>query len=239
MRLLLQHGIRYQSRRAAALVSMLMLHHRYVKSIPPQLLLPQQSRYIFLIVTLLLLPTMIQSMHDSPAAFDLTKKSITKLPDWTNQRNPYEEGCLYSHGLQSIPRTCNSDDTDTSKCSKNDMQYMEIRIHTGDWESITYESWIIQILLSELLHVPTTIDAGMLEDGVTLNFYNNYGDLSYGKYSLYDAISTAYFSEHGDCVPIMQKGKGIHPNVTCAHVVPESWRGTFSLDQWLNNATNI
>jgi hypothetical protein len=190
----------------------------------PLLLRKAPCRGIFL-MDILLLSIMIQFVQFT-AAFNATRRNITKFPDWTNQRNPYEEGCLYSHGLQDTQRTCNSDDTDTSKCSENDMQYMEIRIHTGDWESITYESWIIQILLSEILHVPTTIDAGLGND-LTLNFYNNRGEFAYGKFTLYDSLATAYRSVHGDCVPIIQKERGHNPNVTCAHVIPESWRGTF------------
>ena len=200
--------------------------------------LPQQPmcRCMFLCIQLLL-STMIQSIHVTTAAFNATRRNITKYPDWTNQRNPYEEGCLYSHGLQDMPRTCNSDDddggdSDTSKCSKNDMQYMEIRIHTGDWESITYESWIIQILLSEILHIPTTIDSG-LGNEKTLNFYHPAGEFAYGRYTLYDSLATAYFSVNGDCVPILQRERGRNnPNVTCAHVIPESWRGTVVAVYW-------
>jgi hypothetical protein len=202
-----------------------------VQQLQQQLLLPLPAAIhrcccIFFLLDVLIVSTMIQSIPVTTAEFfNVTRRNITKFPDWKNQRNPYEEGCLYSHGLQHMPRTCNSDDTDTSKCSQNEMQYMEIRIHTGDWESITYESWIIQILLSELLHVPTTIDSG-LENGGAMNFYNHQGDFSYGKYTLYDSLATAYFSEHGDCVPIIQSEGGRKSNVTCAHVIPESWRGT-------------
>ena len=104
---------------------------------------------------------------------------------------------------------------------------MEIRIHTGDWESITYESWILQILLSEILRVPTTIDSGV-GNTASLNFYDPRGAYSFGKYSLYDSLATAYHRPDGDCVPILQQQQqqGDRPNVTCAHVIPESWRGT-------------
>ena len=152
--------------------------------------------------------------------------NITRYPEVDNKRNPYDEGSLYSYGLQDIQRTCNSEDTDTTKCSSNDLNYMEIRIHTGDWESITYESWIIQILLSEILHVPTTIDAG-LGNVESLNFFHREGEYGYGRYTIYDSLSTAYHSENGDCISIIQSEKQRNPNVTCAHVIPESWRGTF------------
>jgi hypothetical protein len=166
-------------------------------------------------------------LQSSTAAFNATKRNITRYPDINNKLNPYDEGCLYSYGLQDVQRTCNSEDTDVTKCSNNDLNYMEIRIHTGDWESITYESWIIQILLSEILHVPTTVDSGFGNEE-SLNFYNSRGEYSYGRYTLYDSLSTAYNSKDGDCVPIIQGEKLRNPNVTCAHVIPESWRGTFA-----------
>ena len=163
------------------------------------------------------------------------RRNFTKLPDFGPvNTNPYEQGCLYSYGLSNHPRTCNSDDqtttttTTTSKnCLENDLNYMEIRIHTGDWESITYESWILQILLSEILRVPTTIDSGV-GNTASLNFYDPRGAYSFGKYSLYDSLATAYHRPDGDCVPILQQQQqqGDRPNVTCAHVIPESWRGT-------------
>ena len=193
--------------------------HSTYSWIPPL----HRSRGVYLLL-IVQFSTMMQALHASSAAFNATRRNITRYPDINNKLNPYDEGCLYSYGLQNIQRTCNSEDTDTTKCSNNDLKYMEIRIHTGDWESITYESWIMQILLSEMLHVPTTIDSGYGNDG-SLNFYNSLGDFSYGRYSLYDSISTAYFSENGDCVPIIQGKKLQNPNITCAHVIPESWRG--------------
>lgn len=187
--------------------------------------LPRNRCMFLLLVSLQLLP-ILHALQSSTAAFNATKRNITRYPDINNKLNPYDEGCLYSYGLQDVRRTCNSEDTDMTKCSNNDLNYMEIRIHTGDWESITYESWIIQILMSEILHVPTTIDSGFGNEE-SLNFYNSRGEYSYGRYTLYDSLSAAYNSKDGDCVPIIQGEKLHNPNVTCAHVIPESWRGTF------------
>ena len=136
--------------------------------------LQPRNRCAFLLLLLVLLWQVTSTkIHASPA-YNTTERNITRYPDVNHKRNPYDEGCLYSYGLQDIQRTCNSEDTDTTKCSSNDLNYMEIRIHTGDWESITYESWIIQILLSEILHVPTTIDAG-LGNVESLNFFHSEG----------------------------------------------------------------
>ena len=217
---LLQHGTSDIEPRAVSFIR----HRR--RKFTPQRLHQERCRCTFRIAVLLILSTLLQSLHGSSHAFNSTKRNITKYPDLSDAPNPYEEGCLYSHGLQYIQRTCNSDDTDTSKCSENEMEYLEIRIHTGDWESIVYESWILQILLSEILHVPTTIDSG-LGNAVALNFYNPLGEYSYGRYTLYDSLAAAYNSVDGDCVSVIQSQKDDNPNVTCAHVIPESWRGTF------------
>jgi hypothetical protein len=148
--------------------------------------------------------------------------SVTKYPDRT-KLNPYEEGCLYSHGIQPTKRTCSSDDTDTADafCSLNEMNYMEIRIVANNWESTVYEAWLFQILLSELLQVPTTIEAGRGELA-SLNFYNTNADYEYGVHTTYESLKRANSIEGSDCTLLDTRN---NPNITCAHVIPEIWKG--------------
>ena len=55
---------------------------------------------------------------------------------------------------------------------------MEIRIATGNWDSATMLGWLAQILLSEILGVPSTIESGMY--GSSRDFYDINGAI--GKY---------------------------------------------------------
>jgi hypothetical protein len=72
-------------------------------------------------------------------------------------------------------RVCNSEDgpdaADLGHCRVpyEGLDYMEIRIHNQNWESVFFESWVLQILLSEMLDVPVTIETG--SPGVNNNFY--------------------------------------------------------------------
>ena len=80
--------------------------------------------------------------------------------------NPfYDGGCLKS----LIPnwnrtRVCNSKDPPEAAalgyCRVSPFDYMEIRMGSGNWESVSLNGYLLQILLSELLDVPTTIESG-------------------------------------------------------------------------------
>ena len=95
--------------------------------------------------------------------------------------NPFTSGCLNNiapDGTHSPrPRVCNSEDEYDAKdrgiCSppSSYFNYTEIRISPGDWESSIFTSWIIQIILSEILDVPTSIHVSGNGIG-KLNFYD-------------------------------------------------------------------
>ena len=80
--------------------------------------------------------------------------------------NPlYHGGCLKS----LVPswnktRICNSQDPPEAEllgyCRPSPMDYAEIRIAARDWESAVFGGWVLQILLSEILDVPTSIEGG-------------------------------------------------------------------------------
>jgi len=97
--------------------------------------------------------------------------------------NPYVAGCLnnfhtyqnHEIGSTNIPeisfpkRTCNSKDDTTKHCKSSILDYSEVRVHNGDWESPIFYAWIIQVFLSEFLQVPTTVGLG--EDSAQTSFY--------------------------------------------------------------------
>ena len=141
-----------------------------------------------------------------------------------NTVNPYTSGCLHAKELVSHIRVCNSEDPlDASAsgiCRSPEVDYMEIRIFSDNWESITFEAWILQIILSELLDVPTTIEAGSYEG--SLNFYHPDAPMEYGTPGSNDALQLAY--DIGDC---RKANKAIDNYQACTHIDPERWTGMF------------
>jgi len=136
--------------------------------------------------------------------------------------NPYRSGCLREHleEFKDVWRTCNSDDDPNDAnvmCNHSEFNYPEIRILAQNWETPLLSAWVIQILLSELLNVPTTIETSSTERKA--NFYDPNNELQYGTVGYdYDALRTAF--KVGDCRLT---------NEPCAHVLPEAWNGQFQL----------
>jgi hypothetical protein len=138
--------------------------------------------------------------------------------------NPYTSGCLHSKGVISQIRVCNSEDPPDAStkgiCRIPDIDFMEIRIYSDNWESITFEAWILQIILSELLDVPTTIEAGNFEG--SLNLYHPDAPMTYGSPGADPSLQRAY--EIGDC---RLANKDINNYEPCCHLDPERWTSTF------------
>ena len=135
--------------------------------------------------------------------------------------NPYEQGCLFSHGVVSKIRVCNSEDPpeapELGRCRIPDIDYLEIRIHSDVWESIAFEAWIVQVILSEILDVPTTIEPGA---GGSLNFYHHDASFTFGSTDDNAPLQTAYNAI--DCRTIIQNGDKYQG---CYHFGPERWTG--------------
>lgn len=147
--------------------------------------------------------------------------------------NPYSEGCLRTLSRHNdrdgrmrfsderYQRTCSSDDhNEDSNCRPSPLDYDEIRIAPGNWESSILFAWILSIILSEVLDVPVTIENGHNDPGGSGSFYYSSGGISYAKESYnFDALEEAYRLD-GDC------SKSNRP---CAHVIPETWNGVIGL----------
>ncbi len=136
--------------------------------------------------------------------------------------NPYEQGCL----VKKLPgftkkRVCNSDDpkdaAERGICRIPDMEYMELRIFSQNWESVFFECWILQVILSELLDVPTTIETGVYE--ARLNLYDPDSPFQYGNNENMVALAMAKQLD-GDCLRASRK-EGSYQG--CAHFSPEIW----------------
>lgn len=142
--------------------------------------------------------------------------------------NPFESGCLY----QRLPgwdqkRVCNSEDSDEtiqngvcvlSHFAGSNSEYPEVRIASGNWESITFNAWLLQILYSEILGVPTTLEPGIREAAV-VDFYHPTGGWEWGESKVFEAFERAH--ELQDCRKANRAaGDGYE---ACANISPEFW----------------
>ncbi|KAL3905883.1 MAG: hypothetical protein SGARI_004253 [Bacillariaceae sp.] len=154
--------------------------------------------------------------------------------------NPYIRGCLNAKlpptdPLQQKWRVCSSDDPEKLRgviCREPPFaEYMELRIASGNWDSAVALSWLTQIILSELLGVPTTSEAGQWGD--TRSFYDVSGrtDLNKNARSKFVAAPSNETLLHpkfnGDCGALTDtKRVTAEDYVPCAHFIPEFWGGS-------------
>lgn len=159
--------------------------------------------------------------------------------------NPFADGCLRQLRPDlphyAMPRTCNSDDdsengnsdnsplatnNNDNTCRPSTLNYPEIRIHAQNWDSAMLSAWVMQILLSEFLNVPVTIETSTSRttppssssSNSAGSFYDTHGRLQYGALGYdYDALRLAH--RLGDCRLRTNK------NEPCAMIIPEVWNG--------------
>eukprot|EP00588_Corethron_pennatum_P013521 CAMPEP_0194276232 /NCGR_PEP_ID=MMETSP0169-20130528/8874_1 /TAXON_ID=218684 /ORGANISM="Corethron pennatum, Strain L29A3" /LENGTH=796 /DNA_ID=CAMNT_0039019897 /DNA_START=74 /DNA_END=2464 /DNA_ORIENTATION=+ len=150
--------------------------------------------------------------------------------------NKYSNGCLINKkdGWKK-PRVCNSDDQtevgETSQCEESKLDYKEIRISIESWETVVLEAWILQIILSEILDVPTSIEAG--DPNLNMNFYNSENFYKLGpENDDFGCVTTA--TEYGDCRKANKDPKNYEP---CCHVIPEVWYYDDITNEMISNGT--
>ncbi len=138
-------------------------------------------------------------------------------------KNPYEKGCLFKRVPQwKKLRVCNSHDApdaaSTGLCRTPPMaSYPEVRIFSQNWESVFFTSWILQILLSELLDVPVSIETG--NPNITMNFYDAQGGgFQYPASQGLDEIEKAL--QIKDCRYASRDPSNYE---FCLHVIAEVW----------------
>jgi hypothetical protein len=122
-------------------------------------------------------------------------------------------------------RVCNSEDppdaAEKGYCHLPDSRfdYGEIRISPQNWMSVSVETWVLQILLSEILDVPVTVETS-LED-INSNFYDAASRLQFGEPNDFEALETAKLLG-GDCTQVEQEPGNYR---SCSHFIPENWLG--------------
>ncbi|CAB9531373.1 unknown protein [Seminavis robusta] len=134
----------------------------------------------------------------------------------TTATNPYQQGCLYSKNLTRQIRVCGSEDplpeaVEKGWCRMAPIDYPEIRIIPGDWESIA---------LQEMLFVPASVEMGSPD--LSLNLYHPDKPVDYhADYRGYtDAFALAYELD-GDCSKAQQQQSIGYQQ--CGHFLTESW----------------
>ena len=156
--------------------------------------------------------------------------------------NPYHHngGCLASmlgddwKLKNGVPRrVCGSEDppdaAEKGYCRVSPLEefYTEVRILVLGWESSYFQAWILQILLSEVLQVPVSIETGVA--GKSDDFYGINLPLDYPTYDAnYAELSVS--SEVLDCRVIENKPDQPETYKSCAHVVPEVWQSASLVD---------
>ena len=141
--------------------------------------------------------------------------------------NPYFKGGCLANNLKNHHRvrTCNSEDppeaVEKGYCQPSSMGYTEVRIAAQNWESVFFEAWILQILLSEMLEVPVTVETGVADKNVDL--YNRQARMGYGTSNDWDAMRTSH--QIKDCRKLKESPDYLENYVPCFHVVPEVWTG--------------
>jgi hypothetical protein len=138
--------------------------------------------------------------------------------------NPYEEGCLKALLPEwNRTRVCNSEDDPYSTTCRPPLlpSLLEIRIHAQNWESNYVQAWLLQIILSELVDVPVSIESGL--DEAHMNFYDPQARLEYGTADVLTSLENGH-NLSADC--------SLRGHKSCAQYVTEVWDASLLTEQW-------
>ena len=159
--------------------------------------------------------------------------------------NPFQSGCLKTMAKQygkkkkirfarafDKERICNSNDAEDQKhtpprkkydsCRKSTLNdiftYDEVRLAPSKRISATFLSWIHQILLTEIMEVPTTMEHGDGSRGT--------GEVSfYDRTNGFKAVSSGFATNVVDALLEADNNDGdcSQTESPCAHVLPDVW----------------
>ena len=142
--------------------------------------------------------------------------------------NPYTKGGCLANRLPGWTklRVCNSDDPPDAEARGlcrhpyQGLNYTEVRLLSQNWDSAVFVSWMQQILLGELLDVPTTLESGVYD--AKINFYDPSNAYDLGVAYEWEALETA--KNVLDC-RLVDKGNAPDGSTykACGHVMSEVW----------------
>jgi hypothetical protein len=130
-------------------------------------------------------------------------------------------------------RVCNSQDPSEAEamgfCRPSPLGYTEVRLASGNWEAINLGAWIVQILLSELLGVPTSIESGSPD--INLNFYdvNNGFDIGNAGVS-FEMTELEVAAREKDCRGVTTEVANPEDYEGCMHVNQEAYWSWYDAD---------
>ena len=150
--------------------------------------------------------------------------------------NPFHQGgCLHNYDIEgsTAVRVCHSDDPPDAHrlgyCRPPSLPYQEIRIARQNWESHTIHAWMLQIILSEVLGVPATIETGSPDS--SFDFYHPTTALEWNVgVNGYQGLQVA--TDRKDCRLVHNNNNNNNNNnsttieeayTPCFHVDPEVW----------------
>lgn len=172
---------------------------------------------------------------DCKAKFGETSTCLSREYRSNICSNPLTDGgCLHNKLGDSWnrKRVCNSQDPPGALkqglCRAPPYDYTEIRIQSQNWDSAIVTTWLMQILLSEMLGVPASVETSSYT--ARTNLYDQEMLVSkYGSSSDLEAMRRG--QQVKDCVPLTSSLEGYLP---CAHVISEAWGSL----QWTPDLVN-
>lgn len=199
------------------------------RQVPPSYSRVNKARMVSFALFVVILGVVLLSLSltlewrngDSGGDTSLRHNSTPPVPtDCKGCSNPYHVGgCLYQKLIasgqqeraQSYIRTCHSDDDDEllGKChrpSPQEESLFEIRIASRSYPEYVAHAWILQILLTEIMRQPVTIESG--QTGPENDFYNRENGVLFDESSFEETLETAH-ELAGDC------SSALRP---CAHI---------------------
>ena len=159
-------------------------------------------------------------------------------------QNPfyYNGGCLKSLLPESSKfhktRVCGSSDPPEAEalgfCRPSPLGYTEVRIGPSNWESASLGAWILQILLSEMLEVPVSIEPG---NGVArLDFYDPDNRFDYNGINRGSNFEEFEVSNRVQDCRLLPPAADAEDYEACFHVLPEIW---WENESWKSGAVAI
>lgn len=142
--------------------------------------------------------------------------------------NPYYKGGCLANRLpewKENVRVCGSSDPKSAvaeghcRLAYNGLDYTEVRLASQNWESAFFIAWIQQIILSELLGVPTSLEPGVAD--LKIDFYDETNRLDYGLAYPWDGLETA---KHVKDCRLVDNNNGKENYTACLHVMSEVWQ---------------